>query len=215
MTDTRPFDPALFQDAAIDPETANLNAQMIELLTGQPEWWIVGAQASRAACRRGEGPFPTPGVLGTGANHDHHRQGRQPNPLARNRTGATARGTAPGRTRRCYLSVRGTPVRIGLFAGEKWIRTTGSGRIKLCGRAVPLRSLGRPSGGTVQLYYLRGMLFRGARRRLRREPWPSRSAEYGHSVSDCVGRDLRTTPKLRPRLPDSARANNCFSAASV
>ena len=60
MTDTRPFDPALFQDAAIDPETANLNAQMIELLTGQPEWWIVGAQASRAARRRGEGPFPAP-----------------------------------------------------------------------------------------------------------------------------------------------------------
>jgi acetyl esterase/lipase len=60
MTDTHPFDPALFQDAAIDPETANLNAQMIELLTGQPEWWIVGAQASRAARRRGEGPFPAP-----------------------------------------------------------------------------------------------------------------------------------------------------------
>ena len=38
MTDTRPLDPALFGDAAIDPDTANLNAQMIELLTGQPEW---------------------------------------------------------------------------------------------------------------------------------------------------------------------------------
>jgi acetyl esterase/lipase len=33
---------------------------MIELLTGQPEWWIVGAEAARAARRRGEGPFPTP-----------------------------------------------------------------------------------------------------------------------------------------------------------
>src|SRR3984893_14654330 len=60
MTDIRPFDPALFHDAAIDPDTANLNAQMIELLTGQPEWWIVGAQAARAARRRGEGPFPPP-----------------------------------------------------------------------------------------------------------------------------------------------------------
>jgi acetyl esterase/lipase len=60
MTDTRPFDPALFGDAAIDAETARLNAQMIELLTGQPEWWIAGPAASRAARRRGEGPFPAP-----------------------------------------------------------------------------------------------------------------------------------------------------------
>lgn len=60
MTDVRPFDPALFGDAAIDPETAKLNAQMVALLTGQPEWWIVGAAAFRAARRRGEGPFPAP-----------------------------------------------------------------------------------------------------------------------------------------------------------
>jgi hypothetical protein len=60
MTDTRPFDPALFHDAAIDPDTAHLNAQMIELLTGEPEWWIVGAQAARAARRRGEAPSPPP-----------------------------------------------------------------------------------------------------------------------------------------------------------
>ena len=37
MTDVRPFDPVMFHDAAIDHDTANLNAQMIELLTGQPE----------------------------------------------------------------------------------------------------------------------------------------------------------------------------------
>jgi hypothetical protein len=60
MTDTRPLDPALFGDAAIDAETAKLNAQMIEQLTGQPEWWVVGPQAMRAARRRGEGPFPAP-----------------------------------------------------------------------------------------------------------------------------------------------------------
>jgi acetyl esterase len=60
MADTSPFDPALFSDVAIAPETAALNAQMIELLTGQPEWWIVGAAEMRAARRRGEGPFPPP-----------------------------------------------------------------------------------------------------------------------------------------------------------
>jgi acetyl esterase len=60
MTLTRPFDPALFGEAAIDAETAELNAQMIELLTDQPEWWIIGAEAFRAARRRGEGPFPAP-----------------------------------------------------------------------------------------------------------------------------------------------------------
>ena len=60
MTETCPFEPALFHDAAIDPETASLNAQIIEVFSGQPEWWIVGAQASREARRRGEGPFPAP-----------------------------------------------------------------------------------------------------------------------------------------------------------
>lgn len=60
MTETRPFDPALFSDTAISAETAKLNAQMIQLLTGQPEWWVTGAEAFRAARRRGEGPFPAP-----------------------------------------------------------------------------------------------------------------------------------------------------------
>jgi len=60
MTDTCPFDPALFGDAAIDPETARLNRQTIQVLTGQPEWWITGPEAFRAARRRGEGPFPAP-----------------------------------------------------------------------------------------------------------------------------------------------------------
>jgi acetyl esterase len=60
MTDTRPFDPALFRDTAIDPETAQFNAQLVELLAGQPDWWVVGAAAARAARRRGDGPFPAP-----------------------------------------------------------------------------------------------------------------------------------------------------------
>lgn len=60
MTDVPLFDPALFADAAIDPGTAKLNVQMIELLTGQPEWWVAGPEAFRAMRRRGEGPFPAP-----------------------------------------------------------------------------------------------------------------------------------------------------------
>ncbi len=60
MTDTRPFDTTLFADTAIDPDTAKLNAQMIELLTGQPEWWVTGPATFRAMRRRGEGPFPAP-----------------------------------------------------------------------------------------------------------------------------------------------------------
>ena len=60
MTGTRPFDPSLFADGAIAPDTARLNAQMIELLTGQPEWWVTGPATFRAMRRRGEGPFPAP-----------------------------------------------------------------------------------------------------------------------------------------------------------
>ena len=58
MTDTRPFDPALFRPDAIDPETEATNQKMIELLTGTPEWWNTGAANFREMRRRGEGPFP-------------------------------------------------------------------------------------------------------------------------------------------------------------
>jgi hypothetical protein len=54
------FDPALFQHAAIGPDTASLNAQMIELLTGQPEWLLPtvalptqGAEAERPGSNSG------------------------------------------------------------------------------------------------------------------------------------------------------------------
>jgi hypothetical protein len=50
----------LFRDEAIHPETAQLNNQLIEMLIGEPEWWIVGAAATRAARRRGEGRFLPP-----------------------------------------------------------------------------------------------------------------------------------------------------------
>jgi acetyl esterase len=62
MTDTRPFDPALFAASAIAPETEATNSGLVTLMAGQPDWWIVGAEATRAARRRGEGPFPPPVV---------------------------------------------------------------------------------------------------------------------------------------------------------
>ena len=55
---TNPFDPALFGASAISPETAKLNQDLINLLTPLPEWWNVGAEATREARRRGDGPFP-------------------------------------------------------------------------------------------------------------------------------------------------------------
>jgi acetyl esterase/lipase len=54
------FSPEMFRDSTIAPETAKLNADMIALLTGLPDWWIVGPEQFRAARRRGEGPFPAP-----------------------------------------------------------------------------------------------------------------------------------------------------------
>jgi acetyl esterase len=59
MTDN-PLDPALFHPDAISAETRALNDAMVKLLSDQPNWWVVGAAATRAARRRGEGPFPAP-----------------------------------------------------------------------------------------------------------------------------------------------------------
>ncbi len=55
---SNPFDPALFALSAIAPDTAKLNEQLTQLLTGLPEWWVVGAEVTRDARRRGDGPFP-------------------------------------------------------------------------------------------------------------------------------------------------------------
>jgi acetyl esterase len=59
MTDN-PLDPALFHPDAVSAETKTLNEAMVKLLTDQPNWWVVGAAATRAARRRGDGPFPAP-----------------------------------------------------------------------------------------------------------------------------------------------------------
>ena len=53
-----PFDPKLYADAAASEETRKLNATLISLLTPLPNWWDTGAEATREARRRGDGPFP-------------------------------------------------------------------------------------------------------------------------------------------------------------
>ncbi len=55
-----PLDPALFADSAISPETKAFNEMLVKLMTPLSDWWVVGAEQTRAARRRGEGPFPLP-----------------------------------------------------------------------------------------------------------------------------------------------------------
>lgn len=55
-----PFDPALFRPDAVPLDTRRLNDTMISILTPLPDWWVVGAENTRAARRRGDGPFPPP-----------------------------------------------------------------------------------------------------------------------------------------------------------
>jgi acetyl esterase len=53
-----PLRPALFRPDAIAEETAKLNDALVDLMTGLPEWWNVGAEYTREARRQGLGPFP-------------------------------------------------------------------------------------------------------------------------------------------------------------
>ena len=57
---TNPLDPALFHPDSVAPDTRALNEAMVKLLTPLPDWWVVGAAATREARRRGDGPFPAP-----------------------------------------------------------------------------------------------------------------------------------------------------------
>jgi acetyl esterase len=60
MTMAHSLDPALFHPDAVSRETRALNEAMVKILTGMPDWWVAGAAATRAARRRGDGPFPAP-----------------------------------------------------------------------------------------------------------------------------------------------------------
>ena len=92
MTDTRPFDPALFRaDAIASRHRATQRADDPVADRPLPEWWVLGAETFRAARRRGEGPFPRAGDVASGAHLHDHRQGRQRNSVARDRPGQSAR----------------------------------------------------------------------------------------------------------------------------
>jgi acetyl esterase/lipase len=54
------FDPACFAPEAISEETHQLNESLVAAQSGLPNWWEVGAQATREMRARGEGPFPLP-----------------------------------------------------------------------------------------------------------------------------------------------------------
>jgi hypothetical protein len=54
MTDN-PLRPALFRKDAIADDTAKFNDAVVNLMTGLPEWWNVGAETTREARRQGRG----------------------------------------------------------------------------------------------------------------------------------------------------------------
>ena len=53
-------DPTLFRPDAVDAETAKLNETMIDVMTGMPDWWVIGPTVAREGRRKGRGPFPAP-----------------------------------------------------------------------------------------------------------------------------------------------------------
>jgi acetyl esterase len=50
--------PALFRKEAVADDIVKFNEAVVALMTGLPEWWNVGAEATREARRQGRGPFP-------------------------------------------------------------------------------------------------------------------------------------------------------------
>ena len=62
------IEPAWFTAAAIDAETAAFNTAITQILDPLPNWWEVGAQATRDARKRGDGPFPAPVVSPRASN---------------------------------------------------------------------------------------------------------------------------------------------------
>ncbi len=92
------LDPTQFSPDAVSPETRMLNETMVKLLTPMPNWWVVGAQETRAARRRGDPPFPPP-IMSSRA-----RVCRIPGPDG---TDIPLRVIAPDTPRGVYLHIHG------------------------------------------------------------------------------------------------------------
>jgi len=74
---TGTIDPAWFGAAAVDAETAAFNAALIQIMTPLPNWWDVGAQVTRDARMRGDGPFPAPVISPRATNRKIDVGGRE------------------------------------------------------------------------------------------------------------------------------------------
>ncbi len=58
MSNSNPFDSALFKKSAVLAETTAINNAIIETLDGADDHWDIGIAEARARRDRGEGPFP-------------------------------------------------------------------------------------------------------------------------------------------------------------
>ena len=97
MTDSA-LHPALFRQSAVAEDTTRLNNALVDLMTGLPDWWNVGAEATREARRQGRGPFP-PAIKSPRAR-TIFIQGRDGNEIP-------LRLIAPAQPRGVYLHIHG------------------------------------------------------------------------------------------------------------
>ena len=97
MTDSA-LHPALFRQSAVAEDTTRLNDALVDLMTGLPDWWNVGAEATREARRQGRGPF-LPAIKSPRAR-TIFIQGRDGNEIP-------LRLIAPAQPRGVYLHIHG------------------------------------------------------------------------------------------------------------
>ena len=93
MADDAPG-PAFFRPIAITEDTTKLTDALVNLMTGLPEWWNVGAEATREARPQGRGRFPA-ATKSPRRAHDRHSGSRQQrDPAATDRACSSARGSS-------------------------------------------------------------------------------------------------------------------------